>query len=132
MRKRSTAQKNLIIQALQVLDHPTAAEVYESVRQLAPQISLGTVYRNLSQFSEDGTVLRISLRDEPDRFDPNTHAHHHAVCDECGRVIDTDNSLPAELIAQLDRTVEAATGLKVSRNVFFFHGVCGDCQTKNS
>ena len=126
--RRSTAQKELISQTLKCLDHPTAVEVYEAVRKQAPQISLGTVYRNLNLMSEAGSALRISMHDEPDRFDPNTHDHHHAICDGCGRVIDTDSSVPAELITKLELAVEGSTGIKVSHHSMYFHGLCQDCR----
>jgi Fur family peroxide stress response transcriptional regulator len=129
--RRSTAQKEIISQALRCLDHPTATEVYEAVRKQAPQVSLGTVYRNLNLMAEAGSALRISMSDEPDRFDPNTHDHHHAICDSCGRVIDTDSSIPAELISQLEQAVEGCTGVRVSQHSLYFRGLCRDCREQD-
>ena len=128
MARRSTAQKEIIFQALKSLDHPTATEVYDVVHKQASQISLGTVYRNLNMMYEDGNALRISIQDQPDRFDPNVHDHHHAICNSCGKVIDTNSKVPPALIAQLEQAVEQSTGVKVSGHSLFFRGVCKDCQ----
>ena len=77
MAKRTSAQKRMVAEALAQMDHPTAAEVYEEIRKAYPQISLGTVYRNLSLMADEGEILRLSFPDAPDRFDPNAHEHYH-------------------------------------------------------
>jgi Fur family peroxide stress response transcriptional regulator len=121
-------QKQMIGQALAVSDHPTAAEVYEQVRREYPRISLGTVYRNLASMADDGEILRLSFAGEPDRFDPKTHDHLHVICRVCGRIFDTDGSLPPKLVAQLDRAIEQSTGVAVLERTMYFAGVCQSCK----
>jgi Fur family peroxide stress response transcriptional regulator len=123
-------QKRMISQTLAQSDHPTAAEVYERVRHDCPQISLGTVYRNLAAMAQDGEVLRLSFLGDPDRFDPNTHEHFHAVCSVCGRIFDTDDTLLPELIAGLDQAVEQSTGIRVEERTLHFSGVCQQCRNQ--
>jgi Fur family peroxide stress response transcriptional regulator len=118
----------MIGKALAYLDHPTASEVYEEVRKCFPQISLGTVYRNLSLMAEDRELLRLSFPEAPDRFDPNAHEHYHAACVRCGRIFDTDHTVSECLIGEVDRAVEACTGVKVESRVMIFSGICGACQ----
>ena len=69
-------------------DHPTANMVYESVRKEQPNISLGTVYRNLNVLVENGLISKISTGMGPDHFDGYMEPHHHFICKECGDVID--------------------------------------------
>lgn len=130
MNKRYSVQKQMIEGALARLDHPTAAEVYEEIRKAYPQISLGTVYRNLSLMSVEGEILRLSFPGTPDRFDPNAHEHYHVACARCGRIFDTDSTIPQELVNRIDRAVEACTGVRVESRMMMFSGVCAECQNK--
>lgn len=129
MARRFSVQKQMIEDTLAQLDHPTAAEVYEEIRKDYPQISLGTVYRNLNLMADDGEILRLSFPDTPDRFDPNAHEHYHVACSRCGRIFDTDHRIPSELIAQMDRAVEACTGVRVENRIMMFRGICAECRS---
>ena len=71
-------------------DHPTADMVFESAKQVYPNISLGTVYRNLSLLAELGEIRKISGFSGADRFDPRTDWHCHFVCTCCGKVLDME------------------------------------------
>ena len=73
-------------------DHPTADMVYESVRQIYPNISLGTVYRNLSLLVSIGEIAKISTPEGADRFDTRTEPHNHFICTKC-RLSDIFSSL---------------------------------------
>jgi Fe2+ or Zn2+ uptake regulation protein len=128
MHRRFSAQKKMIEDTLCRLDHPTAAEVYEEVRRRCPQISLGTVYRNLGVMCEEGAALRLSFGDGPDRYDVNISDHFHAECAACGRIFDACELLPPDLIARLDAAVESATGVRVERRTMYFQGVCAACR----
>ncbi len=70
-------------------DHPTADIVYSHVREEFPNISLGTVYRNLSLLSEIGEIRKITCNG-PDRFDANMMPHYHFFCNTCGNVVDLE------------------------------------------
>lgn len=128
LNRRFSQQKKMIKDALSLLDHPTAAEVYEEIRKDYPQISLGTVYRNLSLMAEEHEILRLSFEGSPDRFDPNVWEHYHIVCERCGRIADTDRSLQPELLSRLDGAVEEATGFRVSGRSLVFRGLCPRCR----
>jgi Fur family peroxide stress response transcriptional regulator len=126
--KRNSVQKRIIQETLMEMDHPTATEVYERVRQDCPQISLGTVYRNLGTMADEGEVLRFSFSGEPDRFDPMTREHFHVVCSVCGRIFDTDPHIVPNLLHQLDREVERKTGVEVRERTLLFSGICAACR----
>ena len=69
-------------------DHPTADVGYHSLRADFPNISLGTVYRNLTLLADLGEIARLRLGDGVDHFDADTSRHYHFICSECGSVLD--------------------------------------------
>ena len=69
-------------------DHPTADIIYMNVRQQLPNISLGTVYRNLTLLADIGEIQRLRVGDGVDHFDADISPHYHFVCTECGNVVD--------------------------------------------
>ena len=81
-------------------DHPTADMVYESVRMEQPNISLGTVYRNLSLLADQGQILKISTGAGPDHFDGFTDPHIHFVCRYCGGVSDVEGNVEMKWIEE--------------------------------
>ena len=86
--ERKSKQRDAIINELcSRYDHPTAMELYLSVREKIPNLSLGTLYRNLTQLEEHGQVIRIP-DGTTDRFDGNVHPHGHFKCLSCGNVYD--------------------------------------------
>ena len=68
--------------------HPTAAQVYTEVRKEIPNISLGTVYRNLALLVEDGEILSVTVGDGNDHFDGDNSFHLHLHCKKCGSITD--------------------------------------------
>lgn len=107
-------------------DHPTADMVYEAVRQEYPNISLGTVYRNLNFLVEYGDIIKIRCDESCDRFDANTSKHYHFICRNCGRVIDLE-MIPVDHIDVL--AGEHFSGV-IEGHQAFFYGLCEVC--KNS
>ena len=107
-------------------DHPTADVVYSNVRTEFPNISLGTVYRNLTLLADLGEISRLRVGDGVDHFDADTHPHYHFVCNECGSVtyLETEG---------IDHVLEAASrhfdGL-VQGHVTYFYGLCPHCMQK--
>jgi Fe2+ or Zn2+ uptake regulation protein len=126
--KRNSIQKRVIGETLMQLDHPTAAEVYERVRQNCPQISLGTVYRNLGAMAARGEALRLSLTDGPDRFDPTTREHFHVRCTSCGRIFDISPCSIPTLLGELDQEVKRSTGVEVCEHTLLLSGICASCR----
>ena len=104
-------------------DHPTADMVYMGVREEYPNISLGTVYRNLSLLAELGEIIKIT-GDGPDRFDANTDLHYHFVCKKCHAVLDLD--LPP--IAKLEDTASSHFNGSIEGHTATFYGICPDCR----
>ncbi|MDY2937888.1 MAG: transcriptional repressor [Fusicatenibacter sp.] len=107
-------------------DHPTADMVYTDVRKEFPNISLGTVYRNLSLLSELGEIKRLATGDGPDRFDGITSPHNHFICRQCHSVED----LPMEDISEIkEKAGQNFDGFIEDYSVNFY-GVCSNCRKK--
>lgn len=104
-------------------DHPTADMVYMNVRQQYPNISLGTVYRNLSLLAELGEIRRLRVGDGIDHFDADTSPHYHFVCRECGAVSDVHMPSIDSIVEIADANFEG----KVDGNVTYFYGICASC-----
>ena len=107
-------------------DHPTADVVYMNVRREYPNISLGTVYRNLSLLADLGEIRRLRVGDGVDHFDADISEHYHAVCTECGNVTDLK-------ISGIDQIMDIAGkdfDGEIQGHVTYFYGVCGDCCKK--
>ena len=104
--------------------HPSADWVYQSLKPTHPDLSLGTVYRNLDFFRQHGMVRSVGVVKGQERFDAMTAPHTHFVCSCCGDVIDLDD---IQLDAELDRTVCEQYGLAVERHELTFHGLCQTC-----
>ena len=124
VKQRKTRQREVILKELQgVTSHPTADELYEIVRRRLPNISLGTVYRNLELLERLGVIQRLDIDGRQARFDGNPKRHSHVRCVECGRV--DDISAPP-----LDLSGGEANGLgdyKILNYTLQFSGICPAC-----
>ena len=118
-RQRECIKKNLQSRC----DHPTAEMVYEDLRKTNPNLSLGTVYRNLSLLSDLGEVQKLSTGAGPDRFDGDTSTHYHFLCRSCGSFLD----LPMAKQELLDQ--EAGTDFRgrIEGHQIQFFGICENC-----
>ncbi len=129
LKMKYSRQRECIIQYLRSTTcHPTAETVHEHILQDCPNISLGTVYRNLSLLTELGEIQKITAFDGPDRFDGNKTPHYHFICSQCGAVIDLnmDSLSHINLLAahNFDGTIEGHTA--------HFYGKCPDCAKRYS
>jgi Fur family peroxide stress response transcriptional regulator len=106
-------------------DHPTAETVYMNVRETYPNISLGTVYRNLTLLSDLGEITKLHLEDGIDHFDANTHPHNHFLCTACGAVLDIN--YPLEESPEMDRKANSGFDGKITGHITYFQGICPAC-----
>ena len=103
--------------------HPTADDVYSLVKQQEPNISLGTVYRNLNLLADQGELIRIRVPDGSDHYDARTEQHHHLLCEQCGRMFDIELGSMTELEKKLDQLSPfTVTGYDI-----FVKGLCSHC-----
>ena len=105
--------------------HPSADWVFENVRLDVPDISLATVYRNLSLFKDQGLIVSLGTVKGVERFDGNTEPHVHFICTGCGAIVDLPEiSVPEEL----NSAVARSSGGRVDNCQLTFTGLCGDCK----
>ncbi len=117
-----TKQQQLIYQLiLESRDHPTADQLYWCAKQQIPNISVGTIYRNLNQMVEAGVIKRLSIAGEADRFDRSTYPHGHAICQRCGKMIDISMDL-------LENMIESTLGLDIISYELNVRYICTGCR----
>jgi Fur family peroxide stress response transcriptional regulator len=103
--------------------HWTPHAVFEELEPRVPSLSLATVYNTMDVFEEIGLVRRVTTRDGCTYFDTHLDEHHHAVCEECGELIDV--VLGATTLQGLLQG--ASTRMRVRTATIWFRGVCEDC-----
>lgn len=124
--KRSRQREAILSELCGRTDHPTAEELYLSLKEEMPNLSLGTVYRNLSLLSEEGTIRKLSCGGA-DHFDGNTAQHYHFLCNRCGRLYD----LPMPVFEELDREAQKYLPCLVDYHRLTFYGICQSCMEKH-
>ena len=99
------------------------------VKREFPNISLGTVYRNLNLLTDLGEAVKISTPDGGDRFDGRVEPHNHFLCTRCGRLLDLD----IDMKSVQDATRKAAENFDgiITSSTTLFYGECSDCIKKS-
>ena len=105
-------------------EHPSAEWVYSQLKQEIPDLSLGTVYRNLSLFKEQGLITSLGTVNGVERFDANTDPHVHYICTGCGKVLDLQH---IQIPEDLNQAAATDSGGEVTGCQLTFTGVCGQC-----
>ncbi|MFC1573392.1 Fur family transcriptional regulator [Candidatus Eisenbacteria bacterium] len=122
---RNSRQREVILEELRgVTSHPTASELHEMVRLRIPKISLGTVYRNLEKFKQEGLVLKLDGAGEQARFDGNPKQHPHVRCVRCGCVSDLHASPSGLQVPALSKS----HGFEILGLHIEYVGVCPHCR----
>ena len=118
-------KRNAILECLRSTDtHPSAEMVHEMLRPDHPDISLATVYRNLSLFKKQGLIQSVATVSGIERFDANTNPHVHFICTNCDAVLDLHQ---VDMPLALGTQAEKDTGCRISGCQLTFTGLCGNC-----
>ena len=121
---RMTESRKAILSVLSgTKAHPTADEVYSSVRAELPKVSLGTVYRNLDLLAKQGLIRTLATAGEQRRYDGMLDDHHHIRCEVCGRIDDIELGNTE----RLDELLVDGRGYEVHGYTLCFTGVCREC-----
>lgn len=123
MRKYSRQRESIKEYLATHRNHPTAETIYFSIKKEYPNISLGTVYRNLALLEEDGEILKISTESGPDRYEGHTDLHYHFFCTECGEIYD----LEMESIDHINVIASHNFDGIISGHITHFYGKCPKC-----
>ena len=118
-------KRNAILECLRNTDaHPSAEALFQMLQKEHPDISLATVYRNLTLFKQQGMIQSLGTVNGIERFDGNTQPHVHFICGSCESVLDLPELDPPE---SLRSAAAKATGGEVSGCQLIFTGTCQDC-----
>lgn len=124
MALRYSRQRQVILDNLRSReDHPTADQIYTSIRQDNPSISLGTVYRNLAVLEKLGMIRTVSVGDGVVHYDHDTSPHSHFLCRSCGKIID----LPVPEPADVRRMIPVGFPGRIDGCSICYYGLCSDC-----
>ena len=118
-------QRELILSAVKDNTvHPTADFIYDYLKKDNPNLSLGTVYRNLSQLVNHGYIQKVSIPGFPDRFDGNVIKHNHMICDVCGNIQDIHSDILKNITSALSNELD----IEITSCNVIMHGICKNCK----
>ena len=122
---RITPQRFAILEFLiESESHPTADDIYKGLVDRFPSMSVATVYNNLRLFTKIGFVQEMAYGDASSRFDFSSHRHYHAICEKCGKIVDT--YYPG--LEDVEAATEQLTGFKIKEHRMELYGICPECQ----
>ena len=122
--KKYSRKRNAILEAIRsTKTHPTAEWVYNHLKPEYPDLSLGTVYRNISMFRDEGEIVSVGVVNGQEHFDGTVEPHTHFICEKCGGILDID----CGACDGLCESVSEQFGLKAIRHELTFRGYCGSC-----
>ena len=128
--RKHSQKRDAILACLRgTTSHPTAEWIYQQLKPMIPDLSLGTVYRNLTLFKKTGEIQSVGTVDGLERFDANVDPHAHFICTCCSAVLDAHG---IELPAQLTEDAEAITGSRIFGYQILFYGECPACMVRNN
>lgn len=104
--------------------HPTADSIYTSLKKGNPGLSLGTVYRNLSQLTENGYISKLSIPNQSDRYDKNIKPHAHLICERCNNIYDIES----ETISKFINDLSNEQNLSILNYDIVLQGICKNCK----
>ena len=123
--QKNFRKRNAILACLrQTTEHPSAEWVYAKLKPDYPDLSLGTVYRNLSMFRQQGVIASVGTVNGIERFDGNTEPHVHFICTGCDAVVDMHQ---LQIPAELSQTAQNQIGGEIENCSLTFTGRCAQC-----
>jgi Fur family peroxide stress response transcriptional regulator len=123
-----TKQREMVLNAVCSLEHPTAQETYTYITNTTrlraeDRISLGTIYRNLQVLEEEGRIASVPAGQNAMHYDARLDVHYHILCEKCGRVFD----VPMQYSKAIDLEAERYSGCRIESHDILFRGVCRNC-----
>lgn len=120
-----TKQRQAVLRVIYDSDqHLTANEVFELARRIQPGISFATVYNSLRYLKNEKLIGEVRFGTDATRYDRKLTRHDHAICGECGKLVDLELSIPAELLEHAaDLSKFKAESIEV-----ILRGTCPECK----
>ena len=127
--RKHSRKRDAILACLRSTDaHPSAEWIYRQLKPEIPDLSLGTVYRNLAYFADTGEIRILGTVAGQERFDGDVQPHSHFICRNCGAVLDW----PEEETSVDTQSVEEGLGVRITEVDLKFSGLCADCLKKEA
>lgn len=104
-------------------EHLTANEVFEDARRILPGISFATVYNSLRYLKQEGLIGEVLFGNDATRYDRNLTRHDHAICNNCGKLVDLELNIPDDLL----RAAARRSKFKPESIELTLRGLCPDC-----
>lgn len=129
-KRNFSAKREAIYKAISSTNiHPSAEWIYEQLKPEIPDLSLGTVYRNISVFKQNGKIRSLGVFNGQERFDCDMSPHSHFVCETCFSIVDIPGG-----ISFFDKNtylyIEKECGVRVEGHSVIFRGKCRKCSRK--
>lgn len=119
-----TKQRETILQVIRESEeHLTANEVFDYARQILPSISFATVYNSLNYLKKEGLIGEVRFGTDATLYDRKLTRHDHAICNNCGKLVDLEMPLPDEVLEEAYRRSKFRTGTIE----FTLRGLCSEC-----
>ena len=118
---RQTNQKEVILEVIAEMNHPTADEILTRIVKKYGAFSKATLYRNLAQFVESGKVDRVTFSDAAVRYEIASDFHYHLACERCGKIENLNLPSPLGFPSEM-------LGYKIDGHELTFYGICPKCQ----
>lgn len=129
--KRFTKQRQAILETLKSShSHPDANWIYKKVSRKIPNISLGTVYRNLNILIKEEIIKELTYQPNVVRYDANRKLHHHIICYSCNKIEDVKQDSKCDLYDQMKKTILKNYDYNNISCEILFTGLCNDCQNE--
>ena len=120
-----TKQRQAVLQVIRDSEeHLTANEVFDKARKIQPGISFATVYNSLRFLKEQGMIGEVRFGSDAARFDRTMDRHDHAICNECGKLIDLDLPIPDDILEKGERLSK----FKAESIEIVLRGLCPECR----
>jgi Fur family transcriptional regulator, peroxide stress response regulator len=126
---RLTSHRLALLRLLAVSEnHPSAAQLYEKLREQFPTISRATIYKTLALLKEKGEVLEIDLHNDSHYDGNKPYPHPHLICNRCGQILDGDE---VQFFQTISQEIDEKYHFQVLQSQMLFYGVCQECQNNN-
>jgi len=104
--------------------HPSAEDIYKAVGKMNPSLSFATVYNTVNTLVQAGAIRELTIDPDRKRYDPDTSAHHHLICQQCRNVFDIMEHIPVDIPRGMAKDF-TVTGCHIE-----FYGECAACSMK--
>jgi len=128
-RKKSKKREAILELLRNSKTHPEVQWVYERLKAVFPDISLGTVYRNIRILIEEGQLASAGVINGEEHFDSIPLPHSHAICTVCGQIADLDEKIPDKLSGIFSDDIPGFT-IDIRKTVFY--GLCDKCSRETA